>query len=748
MLNPSRMSPTRRRSALAPVAEVQETTPILVRRARARRSRVEPVQRHVEPPPVDWATLDHADLSSPALYINRELSWLEFNQRVLAQAKDAFHPLLERVKFLAISGSNLDEFFMVRVATILKKYRAGIDDVSLDGLNTEQELAAIRSRALEQMDQMTECWTQALRPLLAAEGIHFVDPSGYTPAIDQWLTQYFDTNIFPVLTPLAFDPGHPFPYISNLSMNLAVRVKHGGRTKFARVKVPGMLPRFIQLPDHLSPQAGCTFVFLEDVIRRNIQELFPGTHVEGAHLFRIIRDTDMVIQEDEADDLLESVDRGLKQLRYGALSLLQVEADMPRRVLNILVENFEVEEDIVVRTSERMGFADWSELTKMHRPSLKDPIFHPRLLWAPEEADKVFEQIADQDFLIHHPFDSFTTVETFLRAAVTDPQVVAIKMTLYRIGANSPLVDLLIEAAEQGKQVAVLVELKARFDERNNIAWATRLESAGIHVVYGLVNLKVHCKLTLVVRHESDGIRRYAHVATGNYNRVTSQIYTDIGLFTADGPLVDDVTEVFNFLTGYSNKRSYNALQVAPVGLRQGMKALIDREMEHAQRGRPARIIIKNNAVADVGMMKTLYRASQAGVRVDLIVRGVCCLRPGIPGISGNISVRSIVGRFLEHSRIYYFQNDGNEEVFIGSADLMERNLDRRVEVVSPIKDPTIKRHLRDTVLEALLNDTHRAWELQSNGSYVPVRPVEGADTLNAQQFLLEWYQKNAVLQD
>jgi polyphosphate kinase len=583
---------------------------------------------------------------------------------------------------------------------------------------------------------------------MAGERIHFLDTTDYTPAIDQWLTQYFDTNIFPVLTPLAFDPGHPFPYISNLSMNLAVRVKHGGRTKFARVKVPGMLPRFIQLPDSVAPQPGCTFVFLEDVIRRNIQELFPGTHVEGAHLFRIIRDTDMVIQEDEADDLLESVDRGLKQLRYGALSLLQVEADMPRRVLNILVENFEVEEDIVVRTSERMGFADWGTLTKMHRPELKDPVFHPRLLWPPDEADKVFEQVADQDFLVHHPFDSFTSVETFLRAAVDDPQVVAIKMTLYRIGPNSPLVDMLIEAAEQGKQVAVMVELKARFDERNNIAWATRLESAGIHVVYGLVNLKVHCKLTLVVRHEADGIRRYVHVATGNYNRVTSQVYTDVGLFTADLPIVDDVTEVFNFLTGYSNKRSYNALLVAPVGLRQGIKALIDREIEHAQRARPARIIIKNNALADHGMIKALYRASQAGVKVDMIVRGLCCLRPGIPGISDNIAVRSIVGRFLEHSRIYYFSNDGDEEMYIGSADLMERNLDRRVEVMCPIKDTAIKRHLRDTVLETLLSDTRQAWELQSNGSYVRVRPAEGAEPLNAQPVLLDWYQKNSVLQD
>jgi polyphosphate kinase len=739
-------TPRTRRSNLRPVPRPGETG-AKAARPRPRRLKPEPAPIVLHPA-VDWSAVDRSDLSAPTLYINRELSWLEFNQRVLAQAQDAFHPVLERVKFLAITGSNLDEFFMVRVATILKKLRADIDDVSIDGLNTEQELAAIRQGALEQMDVQSACWARSLRPLLAAEGIHFIDPANYTPAMDQWLKQYFDTHIFPVLTPLAFDPGHPFPYISNLSMNLAVRVKHGGRTKFARVKVPGMLPRFIAIPENLAPQSGTSYVFLEDVIRRNISELFPGTHVEGAHLFRIIRDTDMVIQEDEADDLLESVDRGLKQLRYGALSLLQVEDDMPRRVLSILVENFEVEEDIVVRTAERMGFADWAALSKLHRPALKDPVFHPRTLWTPDEAGKVFEQIADQDFLIHHPFDSFTTIETFLRAAVDDPQVVAIKMTLYRIGANSPLVDLLIEAAEQGKQVAVLVELKARFDERNNIAWATRLESAGIHVVYGILNLKVHCKLTLVVRNEADGIRRYAHIATGNYNRATSQIYTDLGLLTADEALVDDVTEVFNLLTGYSNKRSYNALLVAPVGFRQGFKALVDREIEHAQAGRPARIIIKNNAVADKGTIQALFRASQAGVAVDMIVRGVCCLRPGIPGVSDNITVRSIVGRFLEHSRIYYFLNGGAEEVYIGSGDLMERNLDRRVEVITPINDAAIKRHLRDVVLEALLNDTHRAWQLQTDGSYTRVRPPDGEEAVNSQQSLLDWYSKHTVLQE
>jgi len=715
-------------------------TPTAVRRRPRKRRANEAAAVAVLAPPQDWSNLDPTDLTTPALYINRELSWLAFNERVLAQAQDASHPLLERVTFLAITGTNLDEFFMVRVATILKKFRAGIEDVSIDGQTTEQQLTTIRARALAQMEDQTACWSRSLRPLLAAEGIHFLEPADYTPAIDTWLAQHFKDHIFPVLTPLAFDPGHPFPYISNLSMNLAVRVRHAGRTRFARVKVPSMLPRFIALPDHLSPQPGVSHVFLEDVIRRNIAQLFPGTQVEGAHLFRIIRDTDMVIQEDEADDLLETVDRGLKQLRYGALSLLQVEADMPKRVLSILIENFEVDEDVVVRTADRLGYGDWHALTRLHRPALKYPAFTPRTLWAPDETDKVFDQIADQDFLIHHPFDSFTSVETFLRAAVQDPHVVTIKITLYRIGPNSPLVDMLIQAAEQGKQVAVLVELKARFDERNNIAWATRLEEAGIHVVYGLMNLKVHCKLCLVVRQESDGIHRYAHVATGNYNRVTSQIYTDLGLFTADEGILDDVTEVFNSLTGYSNRRSYHALLVAPVGLRQGFRALVEREMEHAKAGRPARILIKNNAVADHGMIKILYRASQAGVPIDMIVRGVCCLRPGIPGISDRIRVRSIVGQFLEHSRIYYFENGGAPEVYIGSADLMERNLDRRVEVLCPVTDPAMRQVLRDAVLEVLLSDTDRAWTLQTDGSYARATAPDGAAPLNSQRFLLDWY--------
>jgi polyphosphate kinase len=706
--------------------------------ARARRHRKS--QPVAAPPPPDWTAVAPTDLHNQALYINRELSWLEFNQRVLMQAFDAYHPLLERVKFLAIVGTNLDEFFMVRVATLLKKYRAGMEDVAPDGQNTEQQLRNIILRARRMLDEQAGCWGTELRPMLSAEGIVFLEPASFTPGVSAWLARYFKTDILPVLTPLAFDPGHPFPYISNLSMNFAVVVRHGGRTKFARVKVPDMLPRFVQLPDHLNAgREGPTFVFLEDVIHANIHELFPGTRVESAHLFRVIRDTDIVIQEDEADDLLESVDRSLKQLRYGALSLLQVDERMPQRVLNILVENFDVDEHVVLRTPHRLGFSDWWELTKIHRPRLKDPVFSPPALWN-GNSDSIFELIRYQDHLVHHPFESFAPVESFLRAAVKDPAVAAIKMTLYRIGQNSPLVDLLIEAAEEGKQVAVLVELKARFDERNNIIWANRLEEAGVHVVYGLVNLKTHCKLCLIVRKEPDGIRRYAHVGTGNYNSATSKVYTDLGLFTANPSILDDVTEVFNYLTGYSAKKQYQQLFVAPVSLRSQFKALIEREAEHARAGRPARIIVKNNAVADPSMIRHLYRASQAGVSIDMIVRGVCCLRPGIAGISERIRVRSVVGRFLEHSRIYYFLNGGDEEIYIGSADLMERNLDRRVETLCPVHDPDLRAHLRDVVLQALLDDSHRAMELRSDGSYERVAPPPGQPPLNSQQFLLDYY--------
>ena len=724
------------------------------------------------PPP----QIDPRDLKHPSLYINRELSWLEFNQRVLDQACNGSHPLLERVKFLAIVGTNLDEFFMIRVSMTQKKLRAGLDDVGSDGYNTEQQLDLMWNRALRMLEDQAACW-ESLRSLLVVEGVRFFEPDEWTPEVRAYLAEYFAQEIYPVVTPLAFDPGHPFPLISNLSKNVAVVVSHGGRTKFARVKVPDVLPRFIQIPDRLTSKGGLGFVFLEDVLLANIQELFPGAEVKGAHLFRVVRDTDLEIEQDEADDLLETVDRSLRERRRGALSLLHVDAGMPARVLNILAENFELGDDlivrngdragfgrvdaavparvlnilaesvehveggndVIVRTGHRMGFGDWMQLTRIHRPELKDPVYSPRSLWrADEDPEVIFDEIKDRDQLVHHPFESFGSVEAFLRAAVKDPHVVAVKMTLYRIGPNSPLIDLLIEAAEAGKLVAVLVELKARFDERNNILWARRLESHGIHVVYGFAAIKTHAKVCLVVRQEPDGMGRYVHVSTGNYNSGTAKVYTDLGLFTADPEIVADASDVFNYLTGYSNQKQFRQLLVAPVQLRTRLTELIEREADHARAGRPAGLVIKVNALTDDQMTRVLYRASQAGVSVDLLVRGTCCLRPGVPGISENIRVRSIVGRFLEHSRLYWFKNGGNEEMYIGSADLMERNLDRRVETLTPVRDYDLLRHLRDVVLDAYLRDTARAYRLDVSGSYQP--PERAGEGFDAQRFLLAHY--------
>jgi polyphosphate kinase len=683
------------------------------------------------------------DLSDSSLFNSRELSWLAFNQRVLDQALDRYHPLLERVKFLAIVGSNLDEFFMVRVATLLKKRRAGLETMSVDGLTVSQQLSAVRERASRMLRDQAACWNDRLRPSLAEHGIRFLEPDDYSEKTRRFLNTFFRSKVYPLLTPLAFDPGHPFPVISNRSKNFAVVVRHQRRTKFARVKIPPSLPRFVEVPGLSAPgTSGQSFAFLEDVIRMNLGDLFSGLDVSAAHLFRVIRDTDLEVREDGADDLLESVDRTLKQLRHGALSLLHVEASMPKRVLNILAENFEIEDEVVTRTADRLDFSDWMSLYRLPLPHLKDTPFTPRTLWYIGHPDTcVFDEIRDEDFLVHHPFDSFSAVEAFVQQSATDSLVAAIKMTLYRVGPNSPLVDMLIEAADAGKQVTVLVELKARFDERNNIRWAERLEEAGVHVVYGVENLKTHCKLCLVVRNEADAVRRYVHIGTGNYSRATSQIYTDFGLFTANPRVVDDVSEVFNALTGYSRRQEYNELIVAPMGLRTRLIALLEREMAHAAAGRQAHVIIKCNAVTDPAIVRGLYRASQAGVRIDMIVRGVCALKPGIKGVSETIHVRSVVGRFLEHSRVYWFENGGSAEMYIGSADLMERNLDRRVETLCRIADADIASHIRSVVLDAYLRDTDRAYVLTGDRYEAAEKP--GVDAFSAQQFLLDHYRSD-----
>jgi polyphosphate kinase len=637
------------------------------------------------------------DLRDPSLYFDRELSWLSFNERVLEQARSG-HPLLERAKFFGIAADNLDEFFMVRL---------------------DQTDSRARQHATRMLGELSQFWEETLRRQLTDEGIIVLNPGEYTDDDRAHLGRSFNVDICPVLTPLAFDPGHPFPLVSNRSKNLAVVVEHKGRTKFARVKVPDLLPRFVALP---RVDGVRRFAMLEDVIHENLGQLFPGVAIRTAHMFRVVRDMEVAVTHprDTAETILEVVDRGLREQQHGPVSLLEVDHAMPARVLDLLVENFEANRDVIVRTRGRMGFADWAALAVIARPDLRDQPLKPAKVWRKGSPD-IFDEIRYRDRMVHHPFDSFQSVESFVDAAIDDPRVVAIKMTLYRIGANSPVVDRLIQAAERGKQVAVLVELKARFDERSNIEWAKRLEDAGVHVVYGVEKLKTHCKICLVVRQEDDEIRRYVHIASGNYNRTTSRLYTDIGIFTARPSIVADVSELFNYLTGYSNQTDYRELLIAPVALRRRFGKLVAREMGHARRGQPARIIVKSNALTDPSLIRLLYRASQAGVEVDLIIRGVCVLRPGVPGISENITVRSIVGRFLEHSRIWYFENDGKPQVYIGSADLMERNLNKRVEAVCPVLDTDMAQFLRHVVLEAYLRDNVRARILQSDGAYVPV---------------------------
>ena len=526
---------------------------------------------------------------------------------------------------------------MVRVATTVKKLREGLEDVSIDGHRTSVQLDAMRRRAARMMRDQVSVWTD-LRELLAGLSVRFLEPSDWTPEVRRPWPATSSREICPVLTPLAFDPGHPFPFISNRSKNFAVAVRHGNRTKFARVKVPDMLPRFIPVPREIAGQAECTFVFLEDVIGANIHELFPATQVIGAYLFRIVRDTDLEIEQAEADDLLASIDRSLRQLRLGPIALLQVDAEMPARVLKILIENFESDDAVVVRTKDRMGLADWMELTRIHRPELKDAPFSSRDVWHHDEDPEVIFARAARTGRAGAPSVRVVRFSGHLPAGGGhDPHVIAVKMTLYRVGRDSPLIPLLVEAAENGKQVAVLMELKARFDERNNILWSRRLESHGIHVVYGFTDLKTHAKLCLVVRREPDGIQRYVHTGTGNYNPQTAKAYTDLGLFTTNPEIVADVSDVFNHLTGYSSQREFRRLLVAPVQLRGRIAELIEREAAHAKAGRPARIIVKVNALTDDEMIRVMYQASQAGVSIDLIVRGICSLRPGIPGISDRI---------------------------------------------------------------------------------------------------------------
>ena len=675
----------------------------------------------------------------PALYINRELSWLEFNQRVLDEARDPRHPILERIKFLSIVSSNLDEFFMIRVAGIREQILADVVEYSPDGRVPAEQINAIHGRVASMLLEMSDCFWHDLHPKLAAAGIHLLSMREVTKDEDRVLADLFAREIYPVLTPLAFDPGHPFPYISNLSLNLAVVVvSPNGEERFARLKVPDVLPRLVPIPAADDDHRTLRFVWLEDLIARNVSMLFPGMAVKESYLFRVTRNADIEIQEDEAEDLIRSIEESIRLRRFGSVVRVGVEKTMPQRIKDILVENLEVTPDDVYDVTPPLGISHLMQLLKIPRPELKDPSYHPASILTEEDAEDIFSAIRRGDVLLHHPYDSFNPVVQFIKAAAADPNVLAIKQTLYRIGKESPLVPLFIQAAESGKQVAVLVELKARFDEENNIGWAKQLERAGIHVVYGLVGLKTHGKLALVVRKEQDRLRRYVHLGTGNYNPVTAKVYTDLSYFTCRDEITQDATEVFNFLTGYSQRESYRKLAVAPVNLRAKLSSLIEREMDNAKQGREARLIFKMNSLTDVNLIVRLYEASKAGVKIELIVRGICSLRPGVKGVSENIRVISIVGRFLEHSRVFYTANDGHPEIYLSSADIMGRNLDRRVELMFPIDDQVMAAAIKREVLDTALRDNVRARILQPDGSYLRVTPTEGTQPFDSQGALLQ----------
>jgi len=661
-------------------------------------------------------------------FLNRELSWLEFNARVLALADDPLVPLLERVKFLAIFSSNLDEFFQVRVAALKDMVAAHLASTSPDGLTAARQLEEISNRVGTLVSEQEEIYHERVKPALAAAGIWISDWDDLDDEDRKYLIDVYEQRIFPVLTPLSFDPGHPFPYISNLSLNLGVTVADPdtGERRFARVKVPPLLPRFVITPD------GERFVPLEQVIAVHLSTLFTGMDVVDFVPFRVTRNADLTLEEEEADDLLAAVEMELRRRRFGRAVRLEVDHRMSAEMLELLLRELDLEPDDVSFHHGPLGLSGLWSVHALPRPDLKDdpwvPVTPTGLVDASEGNRSIFSVIRAGDILVHHPYDSFaTSVEEFIRQASIDPAVLAIKMTLYRTSGDSPIIASLIRASEQGKQVAALVELKARFDEQTNIAWAKALEQVGVHVVYGLMGLKTHTKTALVIREEGGALRRYCHVGTGNYNSDTARLYEDLGLLSADPDLGADLIHLFNHLTGYSREVRYRKLIVAPRWLRPKVQDLI---LNEAKAGAKGRIIIKMNSLVDPAMIDALCTASQAGVEIDLVIRGICCLRPGVPGLSDNIRVRSIVGRYLEHSRIYYFANGaapGRPMYFIGSADLMERNLDRRVEALAPVEAPALQARLQE-VLDVSLTDDVLAWVLDSEGAWTRVETVHHND--------------------
>jgi polyphosphate kinase len=693
------------------------------------------------------ASTQRQGLDDPSLFINRELSLLDFQRRVLEEAQDANNPLLDRVMFLSFVGSNVDEFFMVRVAGLKRQIEKGVTDSGPDAMSPAEQLRAIRASVIRLNRAAHECWAKEMVPALRRAGLRIENFNDLSEEQKQTANIYFQDTIFPTLTPLAFDPGRPFPHISNLSLNLAVVLRDTqGVEHFARVKIPDTLPQLVPVTAAPKPATRGkvvvkeqVMVWIEQVITANLAALFPGMEIVDAHPFHVTRDADSDIQDLEAGDLMESVEEGVFQRRFADVVRVEINEAMPASVLEILVTNLELDRDDIYKINGPLSLVRVRGLARLDRPDLKYASFVPALPAAllKDDEEDIFSVIRRGDVLFHHPFDSFQPIVGLLQKAAHDPNVLAIKITLYRVGRNAPVVDALLEAAENGKQIAVLLELKARFDEESNIGWARKLEEYGVHVVYGLLGLKVHCKAALIVRKEGDVIRRYAHLATGNYNAVTAQLYTDVGMLTCDPDIGADCSDLFNFLTGYSNKSKYRKLLVAPNSLRIRLEELLEREIEHKKAGRPARLILKMNSLVDRKMIQLLYQASQAGVKVDLLVRGICCLRPGVPGVSDNIKVTSIVGRFLEHSRIYYFLNGGSEEIYLGSADFMPRNLNRRVEVLFPVEDKALIRTLKEDILGTYMKDQAKARHMLSDGKFVRDPDAGKKGAMNAQEAFL-----------
>ena len=689
-------------------------------------------------------------LDDPTLYINRELSWIRFNRHVLDEARDESHPLLERVKFLAIFANNLDEFFMVRVSGLQRQSAQGVLKAPPDGMTASEQLDAIQQRLRPELELQYNCWHTDILPKLADAGIFIHSFQHLNDDQKAALRRLYVDEIFPVLIPLAFDSAHPFPFISNLSLNLAIIVRDINKKElFARLKVPtNLFPRLVRIPEpdgiaHTDDKC-VHFVYLEEIIAAHLNLLFPGLEIVASFPFRITRDADFDIEVDEASDLLTTVEEVMEARARGNPVRIEVDCSMHDNICHMFEKKLGVSSSMLYRVGHPVGMADLMQLLSLERPDLKDTPFLPSTPVELSDEKDIFSAIRKRDILIYHPYDSFTPVINFIRQAAHDPDVLAIKITLYRVGSKSPIVKALLEARENGKDVAALIELKARFDEENNIGWARALEHEGVHVVYGVVGLKVHAKLCMVIRREKDGIRRYMHLGTGNYNATTSHIYTDFGMFTCDQDIGQDVANLFNFLTGYARITSYKKLLVAPVTLRDEILRRIDREILRHHAFGDGHLAFKMNALVDPACISALYRASQAGVKVDLQVRGICCLRPGIPGISDHITVSAIVGRFLEHARIYYFHNGGQEEVFLGSSDLMPRNLDRRVEILFPVEDPGIKKALIMIILAIQLSDTEKERLLQSDGTYKRQTTPPDAEPVNAQSWLVShrgiWY--------